>query len=99
MTIEGFALTGTAIFAVGALVAGAVDWYRTNRRYRNWVDGLHIAPTEPMPTEYEQEWLDWGYARDRLRQAEDDAVAQLDEWYGLPVLPDTPTVIRELAAL
>jgi hypothetical protein len=105
MTIDSFALIGTALFAIGAITAGTIDWLRTNRRHREWVHGLSLAPTETMPTSYEQEWLQRGWDRDN--QVEDFELADayigdkecaaLDEWFGLPVLPDTPETVRRLS--
>lgn len=110
MTSDSFAFTVTVLaagIAAAVIVQDAVRTRLASRRaYNAWVNGL--APSEPMPTSYEQEWLQRGWDRDN--QVEDfellDAYISdreceaLEEWYGpTRVLPDTPDVLRKLAAL
>jgi hypothetical protein len=111
MTSDNFAFTVTLIGAglgVAAILQDAVRTRLKSRRaYVEWVNGPRQAPSEPMPTAYEQEWLDYGHARDEVPNVvedwelfEDSQVAWLEEWYGpVRVLPDTPDVLRKLAAL
>lgn len=106
MTIEGFALAGTFVFSVGCLTFAALDWIRTNRRHREWVNGPRQAPSEPMPTRYEQEWLQAGWDRDDCPNVvedwelhEDAEVAELEECYGQSYFLNTPEILRRLAGL
>jgi hypothetical protein len=106
MTIEGFALAGTALFAVGAIACGTLDWLRTNRRHRDWVDGLAVAEFRHG---WEQEWLDYGHARDARDEVpevvedwelhEDAEVAALEAAYGPCFFENTGTVLKGLAEL
>jgi hypothetical protein len=100
--------------AVGAAIAGVVcagisevrRWVRIHRLVNSPVP-------EPVPTDYEREWLAHGRARDVAREVVEDFelldayvtdahCAELEAWEGLdgpPVLPDTPDYVRRLASL
>jgi hypothetical protein len=103
MTMEGFALAGTALFAVGAIACGTLDWLRTNRRHRDWVDGLAVAEFRHG---WEQEWLDYGHARDDAPEVvedwelhEDAEVAALEAAYGPCFFANTGSVLKGLSEL
>lgn len=104
--MTAFTIIGSGLLVLGGLAVQVRDTIR----YRQWVNGPRLAPTEPMPTAYEQEWLDHRHARDEAPNVVEDfelldayitdrECEALDEWFGYPVLPETPENVRKLAAL